>query len=100
MQTIPIYIFDYAIKERVQKQLNENDDLGYKKHPVTEADLKVPFTITPFYFKEDKVSGYWMDPEIDDESGKANDIIVFIGYQSFRCPYSKQLIELLNIILK
>lgn len=99
MNTIPIYIFDFAIREKVQKQLDENIDMGFKKNNVTEADLKVPFSVVEFYFNERKLTGYWIDPDKNDDSGNMRDIIVFIGYQSFRCPYSDNLILLLNSLL-
>jgi hypothetical protein len=99
MQTLPIYIFDYAVQEKVQKQLDENELMGFKKNPVTEKDLIVPCTITEFYFNERKLSGYWVDPDKNDDSGTINDIIVSIGYQSFRSPYSQELINLLNSLL-
>lgn len=100
MKTIPIYIFDYAIREKVQKQLDENESMGFKKNNVTENDLKVPYTITEFYFSESKLSGYWIDPDTDNDSGNKNDLIIFIGNQSFRSPYSADLIYLLNSLLK
>ena len=75
MKTIKIYIYD-------NEKLSENDNLGFKKNEKT-------CHLIDFNFNETHLSGYWVDPDIDSDTG-TQDIVFYINGQSFKIPWSQQ----------
>ena len=96
MQSIPIYIYDTAIKEKIQALIDENESLGFEKNKVPSNKIK--FILVDFFFDEDKFIGYWVDTDINDDSGTV-DIVFYIGGSSFRTPFSEERQRDLNLIL-
>ncbi len=85
MKTIPIYIYDSA-------KLSENDSLGFEKNNKC-------CNLVDFHFDEMQLSGYWLDPDIDDDT-KTQDIVFYIGGQSFKTPFTNVTIAILNSCLR
>jgi hypothetical protein len=86
MISIDIYIKD-------SEKISENEMMGYEKNDHI-------YSLVPFYFKEDHLSGYWEDVEIDTQMGTIN-IIFYVGGSSFCTPYSKETETILkNCLLK
>ena len=87
MKTIKIYIFDSA-------KFDENDNLGFRKNNKC-------CNLVDFHFDETKLSGYWIDPETDDDT-LTQDIVFYVGGQSFKTPLTEQsealLISCLNLM--
>jgi hypothetical protein len=73
MKSIKIYIFDSA-------KVNENESLGFEKNGKCVQ-------LVDFHFDETQLSGYWIDPDIDDDTN-TQDINFYIAGQSFKTPYS------------
>lgn len=84
MKTIKIYIFDSA-------KLSENDDLGFAKNDLC-------CNLIDFNFDETQLVGYWIDPDIDDDT-KTRDIVFYLNGQSFKTPYNAVSEALLNSCL-
>lgn len=84
MKTIKIYIFDSA-------KLGENEDLGFKKNN------KV-CNLIDFHFDETQLAGYWIDPDIDDDT-KTQDIVFYLAGQSFKTPFKPESEALLKSCL-
>jgi hypothetical protein len=98
MITIPIYIFDESKKSLTQIQLDENERLGYEKNKIDPKDLGVKMRLTDFFFAEKDFTGFWVDPDIHDDS-KSKDIIFYIGTCCFRTPYTKEkILEFIRIL--
>ena len=96
MKSIPIYIYDTAIKEKIQLLIDENESLGFDKNKI--PSVKVKFVLVEFFFDEDKFIGYWVDTDINDDSGTV-DIVIYIGGTSFRTPYTEERQRFLNQLL-
>lgn len=73
MKTIKVYIFD-------SEKVTENEDLGFNKNNKC-------FHEVDFHFDETQMSGYWIDPEIDDDTC-TQDIIFYVAGQPFITPFS------------
>jgi len=84
MFKVKIYIYDTAKAE-------ENDRLGFDKN-------KVPFVLTDFIFKAEKLTGYWVDIETNDDT-KTRDIIFYVDGQCFRTPYNPITVKYFDDIL-
>lgn len=97
MQSIPIYIYDTAVKEKIQALIDENESLGFEKNKNIPSP-KIKFILVDFFFDEDKFIGYWIDKDINDESGTV-DIVIYIGGSSFRTPFSEERQRDINLIL-
>jgi hypothetical protein len=96
MKSIPIYIYDTAIKEKIQALMDENESLGFDKNKIPST--KVKFILVDFFFNEEQFIGYWVDLDINDDSGTI-DIVIYIGGSSFRTPYSEERQRFLNQLL-
>ena len=85
MRTIKVYICDSV-------KVSENDSLGYEKN----GDL---YHLIDFNFDETQLSGYWIDPDIDDDT-KTQDIVFYLGGQSFKTPFTVESETILKSCLK
>jgi len=65
------------------------DDLG-----VGDVDNR----LVDLYVRKDDIQSFWIDPEIDDDTGTRN-INIYIGNNSFSAPYKKELAEQLYEIV-
>ena len=97
MKSIPIYIYDTAIKEKIQELIDENESLGFEKNKNIPKE-SVKYDLVKFWFDEDKLIGYWIDNSINDDT-KTLDIIFYIGSTSFRTPYTDENRSFFNLIL-
>ncbi len=75
MKTIKIYIQDNA-------KIDENDQLGFEKN-------KGIYKLVNFFFDETQLSGYWVDPDIDDKTGSQN-INFYVAGISFQTPWTTE----------
>jgi hypothetical protein len=98
MITIPIYIYDASKKEKIEAMEKENDILGFKKNEIQTMNI-YNFRLTDFRCDENKISGFWIDPDRDDDTGTF-DIIFYFDGTSFRTPYSDKVEEYLINLLK
>ena len=96
MKSIPIYIYDTAIKEKIQELIDENESLGFEKNKIKEPKIK--YSLVNFNFNEEKLLGYWIDNSVNDDT-QTLDIVFYISGTSFRTPYSEECKLLLNRLL-
>ena len=75
MRTIPIYIADSV-------KLDENDNFGFEVN-------KDAIQLVDFCFDETQVSGYWIDPEVNDDT-RSQDMIFYVGGVTFKTKWSPQ----------
>jgi hypothetical protein len=100
MILLQIYIFDTSKKEKIQKLLDENENLGFQKNKVNEEDLFIKHNLIDLYIDEKEIVAFWVDPDIDDDT-KTRDIIFYTYGTSFRTPYTAEKVQIFkNIILK
>jgi hypothetical protein len=85
MKTIQIYIYDL-------KKAEENESIGFEKN----KDL---CNVAELNFNESALSGFWLDPEVDEDTLSQN-IIFYLHGTSFTAPYTKQNYELLRSCMK
>ena len=87
MRTIPIYVFDLARKEKLQKRIDENEELGFEKHKIESEDNNI-CTLVDLNFDEYEFMGFWIDNDIHDET-QSLDIVMYIGSHCFRTPHTE-----------
>ena len=75
MRTIKIYIFD-------SEKIDENESVGFRVNKDTVR-------LVDFHFDETQLSGYWIDPEVNDDTG-SQDIIFYLGGVTFKTKWSPQ----------
>jgi hypothetical protein len=98
MITIPIYIYDSSKKEKIEKLKDENEDLGFEKNKISEGNI-FNYRLTDFRCDENVISGFWIDPDRDNDTGTI-DIVFYFDGTSFRTPYSKKVEMYLISLLK
>jgi hypothetical protein len=85
MKTIKIYIFD-------SEKIDENESVGFRVNKDTVR-------LVDFHFDETQLSGYWIDPDVNDDTGN-QDIIFYVGGETFKTKWNPQNEELLRGCLK
>lgn len=85
MITIPIYITDYELQRIEQEENDRLANLGVKSNK-----SKVQQKLVPFNINEQHLSGFWIDPDFNDDS-KTIDIVIYVHGNSFRTPYTNEM---------
>jgi len=94
MIRIPIYIRDSVKAKAALKETEQRENLGleYKRIPI-------PQVLVDMWIDETKISGFWVDPDIDDDT-QARDIVFYLVVaDGFRTPWTEEMESLLKSIL-
>jgi hypothetical protein len=93
MITIPIYIRDYEAVTKRDEEKERLSNLGLRSD-----DNEVPYQLVDFHFREEFLSGFWIDPDNYCDR-KINDIVFYVTGESFRTSFtSEKVIKFMEIL--
>ena len=84
---------DYAAQNKLDAENERLKNLGVKVN-----EISVPMKIVPFYINEKLLGGFWIDPDIHDDT-KTMDIIFYVNGNNYRTPYTDDIKDFLVKVL-